>query len=312
MNRVAIIDLGTNTFHLLIADINSGTAQILHKEKQSVKIGEGGISFGKIAQPAQERALGTLQGFKQKITSLDVHHIHAFATSAFRNADNGVEFAGEILKTTGIKVQIIDGQQEAQLIYLGVKQALDLGNETSLIMDIGGGSVEFIIADRNSMIGAYSFEIGAQRLMDKFHHNDPITGQEIIQLESYLDQQLKPLSAAIELHHPATLIGSSGTFDTLSHIYSLQHGMVKTESTELPLTLDGFHKIRDEIVLKDRAQRMAIPGMIEMRVDMIVVASSLIKYILDRYGIDLIRVSSCALKEGVLYRISSEARTSSG
>ncbi|GJM27879.1 MAG: hypothetical protein DHS20C17_05140 [Cyclobacteriaceae bacterium] len=308
MKRVAVIDLGTNTFHLLVVDVDNKKLQILHKEKQSVKIGEGGISQGVIAPPAQKRALDTLHGFRQKISDMGVDQVFATATSAFRNAANGKELVLKIFEETGIEVRIIDGKTEAQYIFQGVRQALDIGTADSLILDIGGGSIEFIIANNSAIRWMESFEIGAQRLMDQFHHQDPISRFEIERLESYLDQRLGPLQKAMERFKPKTLIGSSGTFDTLSQIYCLSNGISKPTSPEQPLTPEGFKLIHNEIIHKNRSERLAIPGMIEMRADMIVVATSLIDYLLKRFQITQIRVSSYALKEGMLFEVSNTIR----
>jgi exopolyphosphatase/guanosine-5'-triphosphate,3'-diphosphate pyrophosphatase len=172
-----------------------------------------------------------------------------------------------------------------------------------LIIDIGGGSVEFIIANHKTVQWLHSFEIGAQRLIDQFHLHDPIFPQEIAKLESFLDSQLSPLVSAMEKYNPRTLVGSSGTFDTLSHIHCLKHEFEKTDDPEQLLTKEGFHEIHQEVMVKNRAERLKIPGMIEMRADMIVVASCLIDYILNRFSLSNIRVSSYALKEGVLYDV---------
>jgi len=300
MSRIAVIDIGTNTFHLLIVEMQGNSYQIVHKEKRSVKIGEGGISKGIINEAASKRALKTLEGFKQVIDREDVDSWHATATSAFRNAKNGEALAQQVASETGIMINIIDGDREAQLIYQGVKHALTIGEEPALIMDIGGGSVEFIIADDHHVHWKKSFEIGAQRLMDHFHYHDPIYASEVVKLESVLDSRLAELAAAMEQYNPRTLIGSSGTFDTLSEIYLQAQGLTKTEQPERPLTLTGYKAIHQQIISSTRAQRMEIPGMIEMRVDMIVVASCLIYYLLERFSIDHIRVSSYALKEGLL------------
>jgi exopolyphosphatase/guanosine-5'-triphosphate,3'-diphosphate pyrophosphatase len=234
---------------------------------------------------------------------MGVQNSYVSATSAFRNASNGQLLADEIYQKTRLKVNIIDGEQEANLIYMGVKQALDLGSSNSLIIDIGGGSVEFIIANHKKVQWLHSFEIGAQRLMDQFHHHDPISRQEITSLESFLDMRLASLIPAMEQYHPSTLIGASGSFDTLSHIHCLKQGFEKSDNPEQPLTIAGFNLIHDEIIVKNRSERLKIPGMIEMRADMIVVASCLIDYILNRFSLSNIRVSSYALKEGVLYDV---------
>ena len=234
---------------------------------------------------------------------MEVPKVFATATSAFRNALNGLELADEIFKQTGIKINIIDGEKEAHLILKGVKQALDFGEKRALIMDIGGGSVEFIIADSEQVHWLQSFEIGAQRLMDQFHKRDPILTSEINDLEHYLESELVSLGKAIQQFQPEVLIGASGTFDTLCHIYSLKNGLSITDNPEQTLSFDGFQQIHSSLISKNREQRLAMPGMIEMRVDMIVVASSLIDFILKRFKLRQIRVSSFALKEGVLSEI---------
>jgi len=309
MTRIAVIDLGTNTFHLLIADIGLDGIQIIHKEKQSVKIGERGISHGIIAPAAQERAIQTLKGFKQKINTMHANQVHATATSAFRNASNGQDLADKIYQLTGISINIIDGKREAQLIYQGVRHALKMDAGNALIMDIGGGSVEFIIAENGQAQWMQSFEIGAQRLMDKFHHHDPIITEEIEKLEAFLDQQLTGLITVLNHYQPNLLIGASGTFDTLSQIYCFSQGFQPREQPEQPLTIEGFHEIHRQIIEKDRHQRLTIPGMIEMRVDMIVVASSLIHYLLRKYPFDRVRVSTYALKEGLLFEVSKQLQS---
>lgn len=299
--KLAIIDLGTNTFHLLIAEKQVDSFHIIHRDRQAVKIGKGGINRDMITTDGLARALKTLKDFKQKINAAGIAEIFAFGTSALRNAKNGSAVAQEIKKQTGIEVTVISGDQEAEFICFGVRAALNLGEEKSLIMDIGGGSVEFIIANDTTIFWKRSFEIGAQRLLELFHKNDPITKTEISQLNEYFSETLKPLIGIIEQLKPKTLVGSSGTFDTLSDIFCLEENINRNDDDrETPLTLEGFQKIRLQLVTKNRTQRMAIPGMIEMRVDMIVVASCMIDYLLKNYPFKKIRVSTYALKEGAL------------
>lgn len=299
-DRIAIIDMGTNTFHLLIAEVK-GDGKIIRRERIPVKIGKGGINEGYITQEGAERAIAAMAQFREVIDEYGVTEVHAFGTSALRNAGNGQAVVEEIERRTGIACTIIDGVTEAQYIYEGVRWSMEMGSEKSLIVDIGGGSVECIIADNVNVYWKQSFEIGAQRLMEKFHKHDPIIAGEITSLFSYIDKQLKPLIDALQRHTPSTLIGASGTFDTLSDIYCFENEIEKDEyAPETPLTLEAFDRIHHELLSRNRADRMAIPGMIEMRVDMIVVASGLVKYLLDHYAFQNIRVSSYSLKEGVL------------
>ena len=309
MRTVAIIDLGTNTFHLLIARIRGQRTELLHREKVAVKIGEGGINARIIIEEAQARAIAALKHFSKVIEENSVSEVYATATSAIRNASNSDAITNKIFEETGIQVRVISGEEEAELIYLGVRRAMNLGSKKSLIMDIGGGSVEFIIADAQQAYYKQSFEIGAQRLLDLFHHHDPMLPAELLRLQEYLADKLKPLTEAVKQHSPTVLVGSSGSFDTLSDIYCQENSIERDPlATEHPLTLEACAAIHQQLLVKDKAQRLLIPGMIPLRVDMIVVASCLIQYVVQNYGLDQIRVSTYALKEGVLGQVINQPR----
>jgi exopolyphosphatase/guanosine-5'-triphosphate,3'-diphosphate pyrophosphatase len=301
MSRLAILDLGTNTFHLVICSMEDRGYEILHKEKIPVKIGSGGISQGFISSSACARALKAVRLFKALIDQYDASEIHAFATSAIRNASNGKAFLDEVKQQSGIKVRILSGDEEAQYIYLGVRQAVAMDGRPSLIMDIGGGSVEFVIGNSHTILWKKSYEIGAQRLLDKFHKHDPVHPGDLIRLNHYLDNELKTLFVAAGKYHPVCLIGSSGTFDTLSDIYSIRHQILKDPAkTERLLPIEDFLDIHGEVIHMNHDQRLAIPGMIEMRADMFVMSAALIRVVLSRLGITQIKTSSFSLKEGVL------------
>lgn len=302
--RIAILDLGTNTFHLLIAEKTGNTWTIIYRDRQAVKIGQGGINQGIILPDAEERAIGTLKHFTATLQAKQVGRVLAFGTSAIRVARNQQAFLARIQAETGIAVRVLSGDEEAQFIYYGVNKALQLENDKALIVDIGGGSVEFIIAGEGRMLWHTSLEIGAQRLMEKFHHHDPIAPQEIKALSAFLATEMKPVLQAIWQFMPKTLAGSSGTFDTLSDIFCLKYQIQSDPNApETPLTIQGFEEIYTDLIQKDRNARMAIPGMIEMRVDMIVVACCLIRFLLDQHRFTSIRVSSYAMKEGILERL---------
>lgn len=235
----------------------------------------------------------------------------AIATSAFRNAKNGKELAQKIYNTTGIEVNIISGDQEAELIYYGVKAALNVGHKPELIMDVGGGSVEFIICTGDELLWKQSFEVGAQRLFELFHRADPIAPEMIAEMHDYLRQQLLALHEACQKYKPRTLIGSSGAFDTFCEIEYLRSGKSLNlfKNTELPLTPGGFYTVHSELKLKNVSERRAVPGMSEMRVDMIVVAGELISHVMQTCDISKMRVSAFSLKEGALFQLFQNMRS---
>lgn len=302
--RLALIDMGTNTFHLLVTEVGEqGQLTELYKTKVPVRLGQGGISNGTIAPEASERALRTLRDFRRTIDNLGAQTVRAMATSMVRNASNGSAFVQEILEQTNIQVEVIDGAREAELIYYGVRFAGVLDEHTALIMDIGGGSVEFILCNQHEIFWKQSFELGAQRLMDKFFTQDPIPADSVAAEKAYLQERLQPLTEAVAKYKPAVLVGSSGTFDTLCDIAALRHGNISRANNTPPasvLSLPDYYAVHQELLHKNHDERLAIPGMLEMRVDMIVLASIAVDFVLQQYNLQEIRVSAYALKEGVL------------
>ena len=293
--RTAIIDLGTNTFHLLI----SAGLTAIHEERRPVRLGMGGINHGIILQEAQDRAVHCLRDYAETARKMGVETRLAFGTSALRNAANQREVCERIRTETGIEVKVITGDEEAGLIWEGIRAAMDIGKDPGLIVDIGGGSVEFILATSERIFWKRSLEIGGQRLIERFHRHDPILEEEIISIEHYLKDALAEVMEVLHIHRPQTLIGSSGSFDTLSEIHCNRIGIPYPTSPETPLPMDAYSSIHQDLIKLDRKGRMDMPGMIELRVDMIVVASVLITYLLRIHPFRQMRVSSFSLKEGV-------------
>ncbi|WP_229725398.1 Ppx/GppA phosphatase family protein [Hymenobacter baengnokdamensis] len=302
--RLALIDMGTNTFHLLIVEDRPGQLpHVLVRTKVGVRLGEGGISKGEIAPLPYARALQTMRGFKEEIELHQATEVRATATSAMRVSRNGPDLVRDILETTGIQVETIAGDREAELITKGIRQAVALGPEKHLLVDIGGGSVECIIADADTIFWKHSFEIGAQRLLDQFFPAPAgVFPAASLQGElEFLAEQLAPLTAAVAEFGPlAGLVGSSGSFDTLA---DLSVGQVRKEADlppSTPLPLADFEQHFAQLLTLDHAGRVALPGMFAMRADMLVVASVIIKYMLTTYNLTTITTSAFALKEGLL------------
>jgi exopolyphosphatase / guanosine-5'-triphosphate,3'-diphosphate pyrophosphatase len=213
--RYAILDLGTNTFNLLIIDSGPGDSnKILLSRKEPVKLGEDGITKGKISEKAFERGIAAIENHMKYIKDHRVHQTHAFATSAIRSADNGLEFVRTVYQKFNIGIQIISGDKEAELVYHGVKQVVDMGDRKHLILDIGGGSNELIIADGHTIFWKKSFPLGMARILEQFRPSDPIKEDEILALENHFSKSMQCfLEAALE-HRPDIIVGSSGSFDT--------------------------------------------------------------------------------------------------
>ena len=300
--KVAVMDLGTNTFHLLIAEGSPDSyREIVHKH-EAVKLGEGGINKGIIQPDAYKRGMDTMLKFSEDLSQNNITKARAIATSALRGASNGKQFIDEVKEKTGISIETIDGGQEADYIYKGVKLGGSLSHKTSLIIDIGGGSVEFILGNNNYILWRQSFEIGAARLMDKFHRTDPIPAESIHILNNYLDEHLTTLTAVTGKYRVNELIGSSGAFETFAEVIELQKGNPFDLKKTKNYTFDKSEliNITDKFIQSSHDERKQMKGIIPIRVDMIVVASLLTRFVMQKLNISNISMCTNSLKEGVL------------
>ena len=304
--RIAVIDLGTNTFNLLIAEINPDKSYTnLYQTKLSVKLGEEGINKGFIAPASFQRGINALKIYKETISNYNVEKVFTFATSAIRTATNGIEFTEKVKQETGFEVEIITGDKEAELIYYGVCEAVNLGEELSLIIDIGGGSTEFIIANKDKIFWKQSFLLGASRLLEKFKPSDPITDIEIQQLTDYLNSHLQPLYEAVKLFPITELIGSSGSFDSLAEMiaHRFYTPEILKDKTEYTFNLSDYKVIYENVIKSNKEERTKMKGLIEMRIDMIVISTIIVQFILTSFNIKKMRLSTYSLKEGTLSEI---------
>ncbi len=312
-NKIAVIDCGTNTFNLLIAYPAEGAVfKILHQTRVPVKLGEGTINSGFIAQNAFQRGIEALVYFAEIINEYKCKRTFAFATSALRTAKNAADFLAHAAEASGINIQVISGDREAELIYKGNKTAINMSNNYSLIMDIGGGSTEFIIANKDQIIWKQSYMLGIARLFNRFHFSDPITQEEINNLFIFLDKQLVDLKQAIKEQPVYELIGASGAFDSIVELIEVHLNGPGLEPIQTEYLLDNQHLtfIIDKLIKSTLIERKNLPGLIPMRADMMVVSVLLMKYIINTFNILQVRVSSYSLKEGVLTELNEQAVTS--
>ncbi len=299
----AVIDLGTNTFNLLIAErLPNCTFKKLFNTKIAVKLGEGTINSGFIADVPFQRGINALKQYQQYLLDYNVEHTYAFATSAIRSASNGKEFVERAKIVAGISITVIDGNEEADLIYYGNRMAINMTDSVSLIMDIGGGSTEFILANHDTIFWKQSYLLGAARLLEKFQLSDPVTNQEIDLFNTYLKQELQSLMDAVRVHQPTELIGSSGAFDSVVDVIAgkFNIGGLNEIKTEYKIDLSQYYQISEMIKQSTLKERYHITGLIDMRVDMIVISILLIDFVLNELKLNRMRVSTFSLKEGVI------------
>ena len=293
--RLAVADLGTNTFHLLIVDVlEDKSFKEVYRERRFIHLAEDGIKT--IGAAPYQRGIKALNSFAVQMMKHRVDKFMVKGTAALRRASNGAQFLAEVKAKTSISINTISGDEEAKLIYYGVREAVQLSKEPSLTIDVGGGSVEFIIANDEKMFWAQSFPIGVAVLHKNFHHSEPISTNEIQSLKEYLDTTLAPLKEAFSNYNIKTLIGASGTFDVLEKAMRI----TKKNKHAAYIEFDDFVPLHDKVIAASFEERAIMPEVPQQRTKLIVVALILVKYVLDTFDLEEIVISNFAMKEGMI------------
>ncbi len=297
----AVLDLGTNTFNLLIADLRDGKMHAILRTREVVKLGEGGLADNRMTEAAYQRGLNAIQAHMTTIEQYQCDSIRAVATSGIRSTSNGQAFIDEVLTKFQLKIEVIDGNREAELIHKGVQLCAPI-IENSLIMDIGGGSTEFIIARKDGIVWKQSFKLGASRLKELFQPDDPISQETIDKINAHFSVELEVLRQVLSEVPCQILLGSSGSFDTFAEMELHRTAQVDLfeESPTIPINMTEFKRSYDLLIQSTLKERLNTPGIIPMRADMIVISGLLTQYIIDMAGIRSIALSKYALKEGLM------------
>ncbi len=304
--RAAVLDLGTNVFNMILGEFTpQGEYKTITEYKCAAKLGAGGLAGGMIAPVAFETAIAALEKIMGKIEEAGgADIIIPYATSAVRDAANGAEFALEMNRRFGFQIRIIPGEREAELIFKGIMESV--GNlkgedgkfstgENALMLDIGGGSNEFIITDGMEILWKRSFPIGMARMREKFNYPEPIEAAVVEEFERFNEEVLEELWEQVERYKPSIFIGSSGSFDTFKDlIFNCGYG----ELPSIELKKEDLENLNNKLVASVAAERLQMPGMSQIRVDYIVLASIFTQFVLHKVNPRIVYQSSFSLKEG--------------
>jgi len=303
-NRFAAIDIGTNSFHLIIVEVGEkGKFKLLDRQREFIRLGsELGEDLSLISDNEKAKAISVLKSFS---TLANYHNasIRAVSTSAVREAKNKHEFIQSALEQTGIIVETIEGTEEANLIFLGMKNALPINDKSVLGIDIGGGSTEFIYGINGIPVYAESVKIGAVRLSKKFFPHFVITESSVKDCSEYAEQQIKlnnNIQSNIKLDFA---IGSSGTVDTICLIKQFQYNAdIKPRLNGFTFNKSEFDEIYSFVMnLKNPSERMSVPGIEEKRADIIPAGFIILKKVFELFNIKEMVLSEYALREGVVF-----------
>ncbi len=309
--RLAAIDIGTNSFHLIIVEVTeTGELKFLDREREFLRLGsEFGEDLSLISDNEVEKAIVVLKRF----SSLANHYkasIRAVSTSAVRESKNKLEFINTMFEQTGIKVETIEGPEEANLIFLGMKNALPLNDKLVLGIDIGGGSTEFIYGVNGKSVFAESVKIGAVRLSKKFFPDFVITQSAVNECNEYVEQQIK-LNPNIKTELDIDFaVGSSGTVDTICLIKQAK------SKTKIKTRLNGYEFEKSELDeiynyvmnLKTPAERAKVKGIEAKRADIIPAGFIILKKVFEIFNIKKMVLSEYALREGVVYDLMNRSQ----
>ena len=301
--KIAIIDLGTNTSNLLIAEKSADSLEIIHQSKQLVRLGDDKIRDNIISHEAAERVLSVLKDQQKIIESEKVDKIRVIATSAVRAAKNKDEFLQIVKSGTGYPVEVISGGREANLIFKGVLMAFENLKEKSLILDIGGGSIELIVAHNKKILWKESKPTGMARIVNKFMLSDPLKPDDIQMLQNYYAARYLASFTKCKQEGINTLIGCSGSFDTIADILDqVNPGEKLRKYQDIPL--EDFYKVYNMLIQSNRKQRLNMKGMDSVRVDLIVPAVLFIDLLIKQVGILHLVQTGYALREGVAFELN--------
>ena len=292
--RTAVIDLGTNTFNLLIADVMNSKFTVIHSEKEGVALGMGGINSNIISSEAFERGIRALRHFNFMCIHHKVEVINAFGTSALRGATNSDLFIKQIKDELGISVNIISGEKEADLIYKGVLWSYDFRNP-GVIMDIGGGSTEFIFANKQGISDLVSLNIGVSRIFQELKLSDPLTEKDILSITNWLDNKA---DGFFDGKQEELLIGASGSFETFYELIYNQPFPDKLKCSEIPMKT--LNNMIDWVIFSTQEDRDSNEFIIPIRKKMAPIAAVKTKWVIEKLGISKTMISRCSLKEGAL------------
>lgn len=300
---IAAIDMGTNSFHLIIVEVNSdGSFKIVDREREVIRLGSHkGKGFSILSEGEIEKAIDILKDFA-KIAQFYKADVRAIATSAVREAKNKDEFIERVIEQTGINVEAIEGSDEAELIYLGVQHALDVKNKRVLCIDIGGGSTEFLLGENGISEFAESVKIGAVRLSKMFFPDYILSDAGIDMCRQYIQDKINAVSNLHPAHKFEVAVGTSGTIVAAASIISFRRsGKFKKTMNGFSFTASEIFQLTSDILkCKSPVDRLFIEGMEIKRADIIPAGLLILSQAFETFKLKEMTVSENALREGII------------
>ncbi len=305
------IDVGTNSIHLILVECDSiyDTSRVVHKAREMVRLGSNdALERGRLSAKAMTRGVDAIRRFVETARARGAERIRAVATSAVREAENGVEFRSRVEAQTGISLEILDAGEEARLIHLGVASGFSIDDRTACIIDIGGGSTEFIVADGDRAYLLDSVKLGSLRLYDAFLRDTLDPARAARGLNLYVRDALAPLMDRVRRYQLDMCIGTSGTIMGLATVDAAERGIELRRIHGYALELTRLEALQKRMLAMSEAERKKLPGMNPRRADIIVAGNAVLIAALTHLGISTIVVCERALRDGIIVDLIARDR----
>lgn len=299
--RLAAIDVGSNSIHAVVAQVDAGGGlSVLWRAKEMVGLGRSSFPSHRLSRVAMDRALITLRRYVSEARRWQCEQLVAIATSAIREAHNGGEFIERVRGELGLHLRVVSARDEARLIYLGVRHGMELRNGPCLVVDVGGGSVEFIVADAERPLLLESRKLGSARMTAKFVRSDPVEPRDLRLLLAHYDRELVPLVEQVQRLRPKRYIGTSGTIDNLIQMAAAMRGSNGEGTDSRVLTREGLKDVLGVLLESRSTDRAQMKGLDDKRKDQVIAGALLIDELFRRLQIDEMELCRSALREGIL------------
>ena len=302
MTRVAAVDCGTNSVRLLVADRDGADKRDVHRDMRVVRLGEGVDTTGVLAGPALQRLRGALEDYAAVCDRLGVERTRMVATSATRDARNRDDFTALVQAVLGVAPEVVSGTEEAHLSFAGATHGLPADEGPYLVVDIGGGSTEFVLGGR-SVEAALSVDLGCVRLTERCLRDDPPTAEQVVAARAEIAAGLDRVLDVVPVGNARTVVGLAGSVTTVA---AIALGLPAYDSAAIHLSRVPAAEVRrvtNDLLGMARAQRAALPVMHPGRVDVIGAGALVLAELVDRFGLSEVLVSESDILDGIAWSI---------
>jgi exopolyphosphatase/guanosine-5'-triphosphate,3'-diphosphate pyrophosphatase len=300
--RVAAFDLGSNSFHLIVAEVHpEGSFEPIITEKEMLRLGDVVGRHGRIPDEAADAAVAVARRFRQLAEAAGAEEIAACGTSALRRAANGGNVVDRIEAEAGVSIEMISGTREAELIFRAIRSGVLLEPAPALCFDLGGGSVEIMVGDAGGLRHAASENLGVGTLTAQLVDSDPLSKSDRRRIRARVAEALGPVADAVRDFEPKLVVGSSGTLEDIARMVAARRKVEPPRSlNQFTFTRDEFEDVHDAVLRATAAERVRFDGLEVRRVDLIGAGVVFLATAMELFDFDEMTISEWALREGIL------------